>query len=154
MDPLTEIYNRQKFDEELMKYLASVEEDHVATIMFDIDDFKKVNDTFGHMEGDAVLKQVSEIARSQVRDRDVLARWGGEEFIILMPHAGKLEAYSAAERIRLAIEKHFISEGKGVTCSFGVTEIARKDDFEAIMKRVDSYLYEAKAKGKNHTMVY
>jgi polar amino acid transport system substrate-binding protein len=71
-----------------------------------------------------------------------------------MPHAGKLEAYSAAERIRLAIEKHFISEGKGVTCSFGVTEIARKDDFETIMKRVDAYLYEAKAKGKNHTMVY
>ncbi len=154
LDPLTEIYNRQKFDEELMKYLASVADEQVATIMFDIDDFKRVNDEFGHMEGDRVLKKVSEIARRLVRERDVLARWGGEEFIILMPYAGKLEAYSAAERIRLEIEKEFSDEGRVVTCSFGVTEISRNDNFEAIMKRVDGYLYEAKAKGKNHTMVY
>lgn len=154
MDPLTEIYNRQKFDEELMKYLASFADEQVATIMFDIDDFKKVNDEFGHMEGDRVLKKVSEIARRMVRERDVLARWGGEEFIILMPYAGKLEAYSVAERIRMEIEKEFSIEGRVVTCSFGVTEISRNDSFEAIMKRVDGYLYEAKAKGKNHTMVY
>lgn len=154
MDPLTEIYNRQKFDVELMKYLASVEEEAVATIMFDIDDFKRVNDEFGHLEGDRVLKKVSEIARSQVRERDVLARWGGEEFIILMPHAGKLEAYSVAERIRKEIEKQFSAEDLMITCSFGVTEISRDDDFEAIMKRVDAHLYAAKAQGKNHTMVY
>lgn len=154
MDPLTEIYNRQKFDEELMKYLASVKEESVATIMFDIDDFKLVNDQYGHLEGDRVLKLVSEIARNQVRERDVLARWGGEEFIILMPHAGKLEAYTVAERIRKKIEAYFANEGRVITCSFGVTEISRTDDFEAIMKRVDAHLYEAKAKGKNHTMVY
>ena len=154
MDPLTEIYNRKRFDDELMKYLASIEDKRVATIMFDIDNFKKVNDEFGHMEGDRVLKKVSEIARRMVRERDVLARWGGEEFIILMPYAGKVEAYSAAERIRSEIEKEFAVEGRVVTCSFGVTEIFREDSFEAIMKRVDGYLYEAKAKGKNHTMVY
>ncbi|BES66800.1 hypothetical protein SANA_32390 [Gottschalkiaceae bacterium SANA] len=154
MDPLTEIYNRQKFDDELMKYLASIEDERVATIMFDIDNFKKVNDEFGHMEGDRVLKKVSEIARSMVREKDILARWGGEEFIILMPYAGKLEAYSVAERIRIEIEKEFMAENRVVTCSFGVTEISRDDNFEVIMKRVDSYLYEAKAKGKNHTMVY
>ncbi len=150
-DPLTNIYNRQKFDRAFVQWLniAKTEETVFAIIMFDLDNFKVLNDTLGHMTGDKVLIECVNVVSVHLRSRDVFARWGGEEFMILLPHTGLEEAAIIAERLRQTIEKSFSTYKPKITASFGVTQYKKDDTTDTIIMRVDSNLYIAKKQGKN-----
>ncbi len=122
-------------------------------IMLDIDNFKKINDQYGHGVGDEVLKEIVLVSEKQIRECDILARWGGEEFMILMPEMGKEGAIAAAERLRREIEKFNFSVTGNVTASFGVAVPSEKEVIlKDLLKRVDDNLYQAKAEGKNRVV--
>ncbi len=149
-DPLTGISNRLKFEEILNDGMTRFIEKGMkfVVILFDVDDFKKVNDTYGHRMGDRVLKRVSQIASNTIRNSDILARWGGEEFVILADGDLSLIA-PMAERIRSAIARENLLVDRTLTCSFGATEIRIGDTEDSIFQRADDYLYYAKKMGKN-----
>ncbi len=125
----------------------------ISLIMFDIDFFKKVNDTYGHDVGDKVLKKAVEIAEKHIRKYDFLFRTGGEEFVIMLAGADKDRAYRIAEEIREDIKQYTFEEGFSVTVSFGVTEVRENDDLETALKRADEALYESKRGGRDRTSV-
>ena len=128
----------------------------VLTIaLSDVDDFKRVNDAFGHEFGDRVLKRVAEILRSQVREQDIVARWGGEEFIFLFPETDLSGATVVAEKIRAKIERDELTapgQPLQVTLTLGLAEVSRDDSLEASMARADRALYEGKRLGKNRVV--
>lgn len=150
-DRLTGIYNRQKFDEVFADWLARAgdEAGSFSVIMFDLDDFKRLNDSYGHMVGDEVLVSSVRAVREAIRSRDIFARWGGEEFMILLPGTPLPAAVSLAERLRHTVEGLRFPVGAHVTASFGVTQHQPGDTSDAILARVDGYLYRAKQEGKN-----
>ncbi|MCA2001992.1 MAG: diguanylate cyclase [Chloroflexi bacterium] len=161
-DSLTGFYNRRHLFE-----LAGHEFDvarrykqPLAVIMFDLDHFKEVNDTFGHITGDRILEQVAEAARAQLRDVDLVGRYGGEEFIILSPMTGARQARQFAERIRREVEALRIPTVHGeasVTLSFGIAEIIHDpmdSSIEDIIRRADKALYAAKQGGRNRTVIF
>ena len=117
--------------------------------MFDIDHFKKVNDTYGHAVGDYVLKTLSQIAKKNIREIDYLIRWGGEEFIVIALDTKLRGAEVLAEKIRKAIEDYNFEKVGRVTVSFGVTQFTQDDTEDSFMKRADDALYQAKEKGRN-----
>ena len=117
--------------------------------MYDIDHFKKINDTYGHNVGDDVLKAITDIVKGRIRTIDVFARWGGEEFLILLPDTNVLSASVLAEELRLMIENTEIIKGEKITASFGVTEFRSGDTFEIFINRVDKLMYQAKQSGRN-----
>lgn len=154
-DQLTQIYNRVKFN-------ASLEEEvkrnrryntELAIIMLDIDHFKRVNDTYGHDVGDKVLVGLVAIVKQCIRETDVFARWGGEEFILLLPHTSLENAAKLAERIRVKVELYHFDVVGEITCSFGVSEFLGEDTEETFSKRVDNALYESKRTGRNRVTV-
>ncbi len=149
-DPLTRIHNRLKFEEcietEISRYRRYGQE--FCIILFDIDDFKKVNDTHGHRKGDEVLIGVTSAVKGVIRGTDIFARWGGEEFVILA-FGGLEEAQFQAERLRSAVENAPLLEDRKITCSFGVALFRPHDTESSVFARADSYLYKAKASGKN-----
>jgi diguanylate cyclase (GGDEF)-like protein/PAS domain S-box-containing protein len=154
-DQLTRIYNRVKFNDALkeeIKRLRRYETD-LSIIMFDIDHFKSVNDSYGHDVGDKVLVSLVELVKECIRETDVFSRWGGEEFMILLPHTSLENASMLAERIRIKIMKHNFGEVDSVTCSFGVTQINNDDNSETFTKRVDNALYQSKRSGRNRVTV-
>jgi diguanylate cyclase (GGDEF)-like protein len=127
----------------------------VGLIMLDIDDFKSVNDTYGHQQGDVVLKQVARVLRESSRDADSPARYGGEEMALILPHTDVPGAYAIAERVRTAIEALRIPrlDGQGVlriTASLGVAA-SLDGDKDALISNADGALYAAKRGGKNRT---
>jgi len=146
VDELTGIFNRRYFEEMLISELDKARryQTSLSMIMFDLDHFKEINDTLGHMAGDRVLKKIAQAVRSGIRSSDILARWGGDEFLILtpvrMPCALKL-----AEKLRVMVE----GLECGVSASFGVVEFCMEDTVEDLMKRADRALYNAKQKGRN-----
>ncbi len=147
-DRLTGLNNRNMIDDVLSRYCRIGEP--FALILFDIDDFKNINDTFGHLEGDKVLQDVTHVVTRNIRANDLFARWGGEEFLILTPDHGEMRAYDFAERIRRQIESQvYGSGGISLTCSFGVTEYRSGESPVDMMRRVDNLLYESKRAGKN-----
>ncbi len=118
-------------------------------IMFDIDRFKDVNDTFGHTIGDHVLKTVADIVRNSMRQLDHFVRWGGDEFMIIATEADLNKAVALAERIRKIIEsRHFEKVGK-VTVSFGVTQFRKDDTEDSFIKRADDAMYMTKSDCRN-----
>lgn len=146
VDSLTEIYNRLKFQQilevEWEKVIRSDEK--IAIILFDIDNFKTVNDTYGHDFGDLALIQLAELMKSKVEQQHVFARWGGEEFIILVTNTVEKEAFQVAESLRFFIEtKQFTGISK-LTASFGVALYEQGTTREELMQRADIALYEAK----------
>ena len=149
-DKLTGIYNRVKLDEMLIhkKNVYDRYKRVFSVIMLDIDDFKKVNDNYGHQVGDKVLKEISTIAMINKRKSDMLGRWGGEEFLIICPDTALQGAVALAEKIRREIENHDFGIKK-LTASFGVSEYIDNDSVEKLIKRADDALYEAKRDGKN-----
>jgi diguanylate cyclase (GGDEF)-like protein len=154
-DNLTGIYNRIKFHQDIR---AEIENNRrkkkpLSLLMFDIDHFKNVNDTFGHDIGDAVLVGVCAVTNRIKRKSDVFARWGGEEFMVLMPDTELDGAVNVAERIRSAIETESMPRVGHVTCSFGVTRFEPGDDLTGLLKRVDNALYIAKNQGRNRVIV-
>ncbi|WP_321370491.1 diguanylate cyclase [uncultured Desulfuromusa sp.] len=153
-DSLTDTYNRRKFDE-----IVAAEHGHekhgkppFSLIMLDIDHFKKVNDEFGHSTGDEVLKCLCRLIRGLIRQGDLLIRWGGEEFILLLPATEIDEAGPFAERVRLEVEQeNFPVVGK-ITISLGVAQLRKGDSINALLKRVDNALYQAKQRGRNRVV--
>ncbi len=153
-DGLTGVYNRVKFSSLLLEEVSRVKRyrEALSLIMFDIDNFKKVNDTYGHDVGDAVLMGVSDIITLNVREQDVFARWGGEEFMTIAVESDLEGAKGLAEKMRHKIETTDFGEAGAVTCSFGVTQFKKGESIEEMMKRVDIALYEAKGLGKNRVV--
>ena len=153
-DFLTGLYNRFKFEEFYTietKRTARYSEP-LSLIMFDIDHFKKINDVYGHDVGDSVLKELSALVRSHVRESDVVARWGGEEFMLLTPAINLESAFSLAEKLRHAIEGFNFTKVNNITCSLGVIEIQTNEESDSAYIRVDKALYEAKESGRNKTV--
>ena len=151
-DPLTHIYNRLHFGHFLDSEIDRVERygNTFSIIFFDIDNFKEINDEYGHLVGDEILEEITQVIRKANRSADIFARYGGEEFIIMTPATGIDGARQHAERLRIDIEKHeFLNVGT-LSCSFGVTEYKRgEDNVTSLIKRADSALYKAKTQGKN-----
>ena len=151
-DPLTSIYNRRKFN----KLLASEVErskryqTNLSIIMCDIDHFKKINDTYGHDVGDEALKVFSEKINENIREIDMFARWGGEEFMILMPNVSIDDACSVAEKLRKVITSTEVKKLDSITASFGVTDLHEDETAESFIKRVDLAMYKAKNNGRNN----
>ncbi|MPM23086.1 hypothetical protein SDC9_69549 [bioreactor metagenome] len=150
-DSLTGIFNRAKFNEELKKWTdyCSRYESDISLVFFDIDNFKRVNDNYGHMTGDKVIQDIVLSIQNKIRSTDIFARWGGEEFVILLPNTGNDQAAEMAERMRIAIEKITVSESENITCSFGIASLRENESSESFIKRGDKLLYEAKRRGKN-----
>jgi diguanylate cyclase (GGDEF)-like protein/PAS domain S-box-containing protein len=150
-DKLTGSYNRRKFKEIIGIEIERVKRYNqpLSIIMFDIDHFKKVNDKYGHVAGDHVLKTIADIVRKNMRKTDYLFRWGGEEFLILSSETQLDKAHALAERIRKAIESYKFKKVGKVTVSFGVTEFKERDTEDSFVKRTDDAMYKAKKKGRN-----
>lgn len=150
-DPLTEIYNRRKFNELLTHEVERSKryKTGLSIIMCDIDHFKKINDTFGHDVGDNALQVFSTKITENIREVDMFARWGGEEFMILMPNVTIGNASSVAEKLRKVIEETKIKNVNSLTASFGVTDLSEDDTAETFIKRVDEAMYKAKNSGRN-----
>jgi two-component system, cell cycle response regulator len=154
-DPLTGLLNRRAFVEAMSREIArAARHEHPLSVMLlDVDHFKKVNDTRGHEAGDVVLRGVAEIAQRIARKSDIVARWGGEEFVVGLPHAAEAGARVAAERLRRAIaEASFaLSEGAPVrvTASVCVAYSAAGENLELVVARADQAMYFAKSRGRN-----
>jgi len=157
-DPLTGLYNRRKFHDVLSGEFERTERylTPCSLVLLDVDHFKKVNDSFGHLAGDAVLKELADILRSSVREVDTAARFGGEEFVLVLPNTTKEDAVFTAERIRERIGKHLFPEVyQTVTVSIGVSGIPDRElaSEDALIRCADFALYRAKEKGRNRTHV-
>ncbi|WP_373482720.1 GGDEF domain-containing protein [Acetobacterium sp.] len=150
-DALTGIYNKAKFNQEYAQMAdnAKARSRDLAVIMFDIDDFKAVNDNFGHLVGDQVLKELTALVRRNINKTDILARWGGEEFVIILPDSQLEEALKVAQRLRMIISEHPFHITGAITCSFGVGSFKHDDTVDTLLHRVDERLYRAKKSGKN-----
>ncbi|WP_168798560.1 sensor domain-containing diguanylate cyclase [Herbaspirillum sp. ST 5-3] len=152
-DALTKVTNRRQFDAELQRELERARRYGVpfSLILFDVDHFKRVNDQFGHLSGDRVLEDMAQLVSSETRVNDIFARWGGEEFVLLVHGVDSDGALQIAEKLRALVASHAFPHGHSVTCSFGVTAYAEGDDSVSIMQCVDKALYRAKEQGRNRT---
>jgi len=148
-DPLLGVLNRRKGNELINKELQKLKNRPSSLIMFDIDNFKQINDTFGHDIGDCVLKEITFILEKTTRKYDQIIRWGGEEFIILCPKLNLDEAFVLAQRVRETIELHKFEHNSTVTASFGVINLNKNEDLRAQVIKLDNNLYISKREGKN-----
>lgn len=153
-DRLTGLYNRLKLDEVLNYEIAQTRryETPLSIIIIDIDHFKSVNDTYGHQTGDMVLIEAAQILRSCSRASDTSGRWGGEEFLIILPNTNLSGALEAAEKIRMAIENYPFSVVGQKTASFGVSEFLANENENSFIERADQALYRAKTGGRNQVV--
>ena len=157
IDPLTGCYNRREFENQLKRNIAGAmrHKSDLSMFMFDLDHFKKINDTYGHLAGDKVLQEVVSLMQKSMRTGDILARYGGEEFIAILPETGKIKAMELADRLRIKISKKVIVHNDDtikVTASFGVSELNRRADMTRIIQDADTMLYKAKLNGRNTVM--
>ncbi len=154
-DPLTGIYNRGKFDQELKKWFDLVKRyDHDCNlILFDLDDLKAINDLYGHMIGDQIIISITNLVKDIVRRSDLFARWGGDEFAILLPNTVKSEAFELVERIRKVISTHSFDQAGYISCSFGIASFSEANDINELLNIADNKLYQAKLNGKNQVVV-
>lgn len=150
-DHLTGAFNRQRFDEEIRRALARRRRKAVTTalILLDIDHFKPVNDTWGHAVGDDVLVELTRQLNANLRIPDMLTRWGGEEFVMILPDTDRVEALQLAERLRELIAEHVFSVAGHITASLGVTTLQTDDSAYSCIERLDNALYQAKNLGRN-----
>jgi diguanylate cyclase (GGDEF)-like protein/PAS domain S-box-containing protein len=150
-DPLTGVYNRRFLQETLLKELYRAERhgDSFSLIMLDLDHFKRINDSYGHEAGDRVLRHVVALMRKRIRSSDCLARWGGEEFMLLLPHTELEAANALAETLLLDLREAEVSGIGKVSASFGVTAGQPGDTVERLEQRVDALMYAAKQAGRS-----
>lgn len=121
----------------------------LSLVMFDIDQFKRINDTYGHLVGDEVLIHVAKLIGERIRASEILARWGGEEFILVLPQTDMENAVHLAGELRTLMQKHAFPQVGTVTASFGVTQYSRGDSMDSLLHRADIALYRAKESGRN-----
>ena len=150
-DPLTGLYNRRKFDRALATEIIRAQryKTPLSLVMYDIDHFKQINDSHGHQVGDNVLIALSRFVTTRIRNSDVLARWGGEEFVILCPGSNGAMACQLAGNLRDAVPNMPIAGADAVTCSFGVAQYEDGDTAETLLARAYDALYTAKSSGRN-----
>ncbi|MGM0519715.1 MAG: diguanylate cyclase [Campylobacterota bacterium] len=151
-DSLTGLNNRNKFNEIFEKEIRRGfrYDNDLSLIIFDLDRFKDVNDEYGHQVGDEVLKDITQIVLASVREHDFVVRWGGEEFLILLPETDSMGAQKVANKVRKAIEnKKVSSKDVQITSSFGVSTLKLDDDQNRLLRRADKALYQAKNQGRN-----
>jgi diguanylate cyclase (GGDEF)-like protein len=150
-DGLTGLNNRLKIEKLINEEVdrAIRYKRRFSLVLLDLDHFKNVNDQFGHHVGDAVLKEFSTVLLSAVRKVDDVARWGGEEFVILLPETSVDEAHNVSEHVRSKVENHLFAIIKNLTVSIGISEYISGDNLQSIIHRADKALYEAKANGRN-----
>jgi len=154
-DHLTKLANRSKLIEEAGKWM-DFSKRHViplSLIIVDIDNLKQINDTYGHLTGDTVIAGLASLMQGLLRQEDVMARWGGDEFIILLPHTRVDEAQILSERLRSAAALHSFPHGAAATCSFGIAGMKKDSTLESLISRADKSLYRAKKIGKNNVQV-
>jgi len=154
LDGLTGIYNRTKFDEVLYDEIKRAMRYHstFSLVILDIDYFKKFNDKYGHLIGDEVLITLTEAITLHLRSSDTFARWGGEEFVILLPNTAKTETLDICEKLRRIIESTPHLVAGNITASFGVTQYQEGDRVQSIFERCDTALYMAKVQGRNRVL--
>ena len=153
-DKLTGLYNRFKIDKELSSQKDNIDRNDsysCGLILIDIDYFKSINDTLGHLVGDCILKDISKLLKNNLRKTDIIGRWGGEEFLIILPFTSKDIAKKVAENLRALIEEHNFSYNmnRKITISIGVTEFSKSKSVEDTLLLVDNLLYKAKENGRN-----
>lgn len=153
-DALTGAHNRMKFDQILAAEIQRCKRygRTMSLAMLDVDGFKGINDCYGHAAGDLALCALVALVSRKIRECDVFARWGGEEFMILFPEISLEETRLTTEKLRLIVENHVFEKIGNMTCSFGATQLLQDDDFESLNKRVDDALYEAKRNGRNQVI--
>lgn len=167
-DPLTGFYNRRGFEEEVGRLVKDIDFfkknpakrkhfyiDSLSLLFFDIDDFKGVNDQYGHKAGDQVLQQVSQIIRQKVRNIDLVSRWGGEELVAALVGSHEDDAFRKAEEIRKAVKSRVKVQDREVTVSVGVSSLDESENFEEMVKNADKAMYLAKKeRGKDNTVKF
>jgi diguanylate cyclase len=162
VDPLTGIYNRRGLELQIRNISQDPDfkDKKIAFMMLDIDYFKKVNDTYGHLFGDKVLRAIAEVLKAKVKGQDSVARMGGEEFAVLLPDTSLQGAFAAAEHIRQGIEKGKIRRldkqeiVEGITISIGISDCWANGDWTEAMSHADEALYTSKKNGRNRTTLY
>ena len=158
-DSLTGLYNRRAIVDKLRELInrANRYKEDFSLVMLDIDHFKGVNDRYGHLTGDEVLEKIATLVRRNIRNTDVVGRYGGEEFIIILPQTNLSSAWVIAERIRSIIENAEMKDPAGnvftVTVSQGLSEWERGEDADALISCADEALYKAKARGRNRVQI-
>jgi diguanylate cyclase (GGDEF)-like protein len=156
-DALTGAMNRASFTNHSQREIEQhrIVKSNVSLLFIDVDHFKRINDTYGHDTGDQALKRIIHLTRDCLRNSDTVARWGGEEFVVLLPATDLKGALLVAEKIRHRIDAgHFdeLANGLHVTVSIGCAEMCSSEGFDEIVARADRALYEAKHRGRNQTV--
>lgn len=156
LDPLTNLLNRRAFNESVQQLLSSDESRPVALVIADIDHFKKINDRWGHDMGDSVLRKLAQCLRQSTRRSDLVARFGGEEFVMLMPNTDTDTAHTIAQRIQNALAQgdSVLPDAHKFTMSFGIAALEPQESMEQAMKRADIALYQAKKSGRNRICLH
>jgi diguanylate cyclase (GGDEF)-like protein len=151
-DKLTGLYNRQKTDEKLEEEQQKVDRYptyNCSIMMIDIDYFKSINDKYGHQTGDTILRLIANILNNTLRQTDVIGRWGGEEFMVIVPHTSIEQTDIAAENLRQAIEVYPFELDQPITISIGIGELTKNHSIHETIGYIDQALYEAKKGGRN-----
>jgi len=150
-DSLTGLANRRKLDDILASEIgrANRYESPLSLILLDIDHFKQINDTLGHLAGDEVICHIAQLLKSNTRDTDVVGRWGGEEFLLICPGIDLISAEQLAEKLRQDLAQQPVKKGLQITASFGVTLFQQGDNVDTLLSRVDNALYQSKRQGRN-----
>ncbi|MDH4944369.1 diguanylate cyclase [Sulfurimonas sp. C5] len=150
-DILTGVYNRYSIMKHIEEEIQRIKrkEESVSLIMYDFDHFKYINDNFGHDMGDYVLQEATQVIGRVIREIDTLGRYGGEEFLILLPYSNLSNALEVAERVREAIASHHFEGLKQVTISLGVAEYQENESLQSLLKRIDEKMYQSKHLGRN-----
>jgi len=157
-DSLTKVLNRRSFEEQLIKLINSSKnkKNEFSLVFVDIDNFKVINDTFGHSQGDLVLCEITKILKENIREVDLLARWGGEEFIVVLKHTSLETGKIKAEIFRQSLEENISlkeSINFPITGSFGITQYKSSDNLDSLISRADEAMYKSKTNGKNRVTV-
>ncbi len=150
-DFLTDTANRFRIIKEAEGWLASCKQQELplSLVFIDVDDLKIINDRYGHSAGDSVLSDLAKLIQTQLMSSDVLARWGGDEFVILLPNASLDNAISFTKKIETGIREAVFCEGIRVTCSFGIVEMQKDSTFDALICEADKLMYDGKQHGKD-----
>ena len=150
-DPLTQVGNRVRLEKEADKWLGFCHRHNLplSLVIIDIDNMKQINDEHGHLTGDATICELVQTLCSNLRKNDVCIRWGGDEFVLLLPGTHASDARYLVDRIRSEVDGHTFPAESHITCSFGIADLSSGDTLEALLAGADELLYQAKKQGKN-----